>query len=140
MSAIAIQLLDRLRESGVEDDRAVKIAEAFDRRVEEALREAKAHSDRNRAESEEKAKVQFVSAADYHARDKTLATREDLHTEIAAVRADNAETNRRLDNIHDSLRAEIRGISRLLIGGFITLFAPIVAGVVALIAKLFFGV
>ena len=102
MSAAAIHLLDHLRENGVEDDRAVKIAEAFDRRVDEVLAESKAHSDRNRAESEEKAKVQFVPAADYHARDKTLATREDVgevRKEIAA--------QPRVDNLRDTLLAEI---------------------------------
>ena len=142
MSATAIQLLDHLRESGMEDDRAIKIAEAFDRRVEEAMCEAKVHADRGRAESEEKAKVQFVSAADCHARDKTLATREDLadvRKEIAAhrveTREDNAETNRRLDNVRDSLRADIRAIHHLLIGGL----ATIVAGIGAVIVKLFFG-
>ena len=150
MSAAAIHLLDHLRENGVEDDRAVKIAEAFDRRVDEVLAESKAHSDRNRAESEEKAKVQFVPAADYHARDKTLATRED----VGEVRKEIAETNRRVDNLRDTLlaeisayraetraeiaevRAEVRGIHRLLFGGFLTL----AAGVVTVIAKLFFGV
>ena len=74
MSAVAIHLLDHLRENGVEE---------------------------------------------------ALATRED----IGEVRKEIA-----------ALRAEIRGINRLLIGGFITLFAPIFAGTVALIVKLFFGV
>ena len=125
MSATAIQLLNHLRESGVEDDRAVQIAEAFDLRVKEALEEAKAHADRNRAESEEKAKAQFVTADEYHKRDRTLATRDDLNTEISGVRAEIAE-----------LRKEIRGIYQLLIGGF----ATIVAGIVTILGKLFFGV
>ena len=142
MSAAAIHLLDHLRENGVDDDRAVKIAEAFDQRVDEAMREAKAHSDRNRVETEEKAKALFVPVADYHARDKTLATRED----VGDVRKEIAETNRRIDHVRDTLlaaiaenRKEIRGIYRLLLGGFITLFVPIVAGGVAVVAKLFFG-
>ena len=78
-----------------------------------------------------KAKVQFVSAADYHARDKTLATREDI-----------AETNRRIDNVRDSLRADIRAIHNVIIGGFITLFVALVTlvgGIGAVIVKLFFG-
>ena len=128
MSAAAIHLLDHLRENGVDDDRAVKIAEAFDQRVDEAMREAKAHSDRNRVETEEKAKALFVPVADYHARDKTLATREDVSALRAEIAAHRAET-----------RAELRAISHLLLGGFITLFVPIVAGAVAVIAKLFFG-
>ena len=140
MSAAAIQLLDQLRESGVENDRAVKIAEAFDLRVKEALDEAKAHSDRNRAESEAQAKTQFVTADEYHKRDKTLATRDDLnaaiaavHTAIATLRADNRAENAalRADN-----RADNRATNRLILGGFVT----ITAGIAALVAKLFIGV
>ena len=55
---------------------------------------------------------------EYHKRDKTLATRDDLNTAIAAVRAD------------------IRAIYHLLIGGFVT----IVAGIAVLVAKAFIGV
>ena len=51
MGAAAIQPPDQLRESGVENDRA---------------------------ESEAQAKTQFVTADEYHKRDKTLATRDDL--------------------------------------------------------------
>ena len=106
MSAAAIQLLDHLRENGVEDGRAVKMTE-----------------------SEEKAKVQFVTVDEYHKRDRTLATREDIHTEIAALRADH-----RADMAE--LRAEVRATNRLILGGFVTL----TAGVVALVAKLYLGV
>ena len=143
MSVAAIQLLDHLRESGVEDEHAVKIAEAFDRRVEEAMREAKAHSDRNRAESEEKAKSQFVTADEYHKRDRTLATRDDLNTAIAALRADNRADNAALRAEMSEIRAEMAGVradnratNRLILGGFVTL----TAGIVAVVAKLYLGV
>ena len=136
MSATAIQLLDHLRESGVENEQAVKIAEAFDKRVEEAMRDAKSHSDRNRAESEaqaeriraeaeERAKSQFVTADEYHKRDRTLATRDDLNAAIAALRAEMSE-----------IRTEVRATNRLILGGFVTL----TAGIVAVVAKLYLGV
>ena len=125
MSAAAIQLLDHLRESGVENEQAVKIAEAFDKRVEEAMRDAKSHSDRNRAESEERAKSQFVSVEEYHKRDRTLATRDDLNAAIAALRAEMSE-----------IRTEVRATNRLILGGFVTL----TAGIVAVVAKLYLGV
>ena len=136
MSAAAIQLLDHLRESGVENEQAVKIAEAFDKRVEEAMRDAKSHSDRNRAESEaqaeriraeaeERAKSQFVTADEYHKRDRTLATRDDLNAAIAALRAEMSE-----------IRTEVRATNRLILGGFVTL----TAGIVAVVAKLYLGV
>ena len=136
MSAAAIQLLDHLRESGVENEQAVKIAEAFDKRVEEAMRDAKSHSDRNRAEAEaqaeriraeaeERAKSQFVTADEYHKRDRTLATRDDLNAAIAALRAEMSE-----------IRTEVRATNRLILGGFVTL----TAGIVAVVAKLYLGV
>ena len=150
MSAAAIQLLDHLRESGMEDEQAVKIAEAFDRRVEEAMREAKshsdrnraeseAHSDRNRAESEEKAKSQFVTAEEYHKRDRTLATRDDLNTAIAVLRADNRADNAALRAEMSEIRTEVRATNRLILGGFITLFVAIVAGLFAIVDKLLGG-
>ena len=154
MSVAAIQLLDHLRESGVEDEHAVKIAEAFDKRVEEAMREAKSHSDRNRAESEaqaeriraeseEKAKSQFVTVDEYHKRDRTLATRDDLNTAIAALHADNAALRAEISEIRAEFRAEMaevradnRATNRLILGGFVTL----TAGIVAVVAKLYLGV
>ena len=139
MSAAAIQLLDHLRESGMEDEQAVKIAEAFDRRVEEAMREAKSHSDRNRAESEEKAKSQFVTAEEYHKRDRTLATRDDLNTAIAVLRADNRADNAALRAEMSEIRTEVRATNRLILGGFITLFVAIVAGFFAIVDKLLGG-
>ena len=128
MSAITIDLLNHLRESGIGDETARRIARAFDLRVEEALREAKAHSDRNRAESEEKTKAreaQFVSATDYHARDRELATRAD----IGDVRAEIAELRREMNT----------GFQRLFIGGLIALVG-VLGSIGALIAKLYFGV
>ena len=147
MSAAAIQPPDQLRESGVENDRAVKIAEAFDLRVKEALEEAKTHSDRNRAEaearadrnraeSEAQAKTQFVTADEYHKRDKTLATREDLNAAIAAVHTAITALRAEFRAEMAEVRADNRATNRLILGGFVTL----TAGIVALVAKLFIGV
>ena len=143
MSAIALDLLQHLRESGVADDRARSIAELFDRRVteglresarrvEEALREAKSHADRNRAETEQKARAEFVSREEYHARDKTLATRDDL-----------LRVEKRMENGFAEIRKDIRLLYHILIGGLIALvgmFLGLLGGVAALIAKLYFGV
>ena len=102
MGAAAIQPPDQLRESGVENDRA---------------------------ESEAQAKTQFVTADEYHKRDRTLATRDDLNTAIATLRVEfRAEMA--------EVRADIRAIYHLLIGGFVT----IVAGIAVLVAKAFIGV
>ena len=75
------------------------------------------------------AAIQFVAADEYHKRDKTLATRDDLNAAIAAVRAEVIE-----------IRAEIRGIYRMLISGFAAVVVTLAAGFGAIIAKLFFGV
>ena len=49
------------------------------------------------------------------------ATFTDFHAEIA------------------ELRKEVRGLFRLIIGGFLTLFVTLVVGFTAIIAKLYFG-
>ena len=86
-------------------------------------------AERIRAEAEEKAKSQFVTAEEYHKRDRTLATRDDLNTAIAALRAEfRAEMA--------EVRAEVRATNRLILGGFVTL----TAGIVAVVAKLYLGV
>ena len=53
MSDIALTLLDRLRQNGVDDDDARRIAQSLDQSVENVLREAIAHADRHRAETAE---------------------------------------------------------------------------------------
>ena len=122
MSAKAAEFFEDLRRQGVASDLARTIAEAFDRR----MSESKAHSDRNRAESEEKSAAKFVSREEYHKRDRDLATRADLRTEIADLRA---EMNSRFD-----------GIYRILVGIFVAALggvAALVGGLIAVIWKLF---
>ena len=118
MSAKAAEFFEDLRRQGVASDLARTIAEAFDRRVSES----KAHSDRNRAESEEKSAAKFVSREEYHKRDRDLATRADL----AELRA---EMNSRFD-----------GLYRILVGIFVAALggvAALVGGLIAVIWKLF---
>ena len=136
MSAIALDLLQHLRESGVADDRALGIAELFDRRMKEALRDAKAHADRNRAETEQKVRSEFVSKDEYHARDKTLATRADL----AETRQD---LSARMEAGFAENRRDSRAIYRILIGVLIALigiFLGLIGAGVAAIAKFYLGV
>ena len=157
MSDIAINLLGHLRHKGVEDAAALNIAQSLDRQMEEVLREAKAHADRHRAETDEKIKAnaeqvkahaeqakaqaevfkaredriraEFVSASAYHERDKTLATREDLTQLRVELRAEIAE-----------IRKDNRHTQRLILGGIITIVAALIGGFSAIIAKLYFGV
>ena len=128
MSAITIDLLDYLRKRGMDEESIRRITQSFDQRVEDALREAKAHADRHRAESDENAKVReaeitakFVSVDKYHERDRTLATRDDINAALAGVRTEIAES--RKDNRHTQ---------RILMA--------VIAALIALIVKAYFPV
>ena len=121
MSAKAIELFESLRSQGIADGQARAVAEAFDASVKEAVREAKEHSDRNRAESEGRADDRFVSRDEYHERDRELATRGDVagvREEIAGVRADIAIVNQRIDGLYRILV----GILFAVVGGFAGIF------------------
>ena len=121
MSAKAIELFESLRSQGIADGQARAVAEAFDASVKEAVREAKEHSDRNRAESEGKADDRFVSRDEYHERDRELATRGDIdgvRKEIGGLRKDIAGANRRLDGLYIVLV----GILVTVAGGFSAIF------------------
>ena len=119
MSAKAAEFFEDLRRQGVASDLARTIAEAFDRRVSEAV-------SASAREAEEKSAAKFVSREEYHKRDRELATRADLRTEIAELRA---EMNSRFD-----------GIYRILVGIFVAALggvAALVGGLIAVIWKLF---
>ena len=132
MSAKAIELFESLRSQGIADGQARAVAEAFDASVKEAVREAKEHSDRNRAESEGRADDRFVSRDEYHERDRELATRGD----IAGVKGEIAELRKDIAAVHQ----RIDGLYRILVGILITVvgvFAAVIGGMTTLIWKLF---
>ena len=150
MSAITIDLLDYLRKRGMDDESIRHITQAFDQSVQDALREAKAHADRHRAETDEKIKAnaenakareaefaaKFVSAEKYHERDKTLVTREEFRAEMAELRKDfRAEIS--------ELRRDMNtAFQRLFIGGLIAViggFGAVIGGIITIIGKLSFG-
>ena len=86
MRPTTTDLMNCLRESGMSDEDARRVAEYIDKRVEEGLREAKEYTDRLCAEIDEKIKAQdaeimarFDSVEKHLDRDRTLAAREDLH-------------------------------------------------------------
>ena len=115
MSAKAAEFFEDLRRQGVASDLARTIAEAFDRRMSEAV-------SASAREAEEKSAAKFVSREEYHKRDRDLATRADL----AELRA---EMNSRFD-----------GIYRILVGIFVAALggvAALVGGLIAVIWKLF---
>ena len=122
MSAKAIELFESLRSQGIADGQARAVAEAFDASVKEAVREAKEHSDRNRAESEGRADDRFVSRDEYHERDRELATRGDVAGVRKEVNDLRAEMNRRFD-----------GLYIVLVG----IFVAVTGGLSAVIWKLF---
>ena len=111
MSAIAIDLLDHLRQSGMADDKARKIAEAFDAQVREtvnqALKEAKQHAEQAAqnaaAQSAEKADAKFATKSEVEIREKQFVRREEFESQFAKV----------LGAIN-TLRAELKGDIREL--------------------------
>ena len=88
MSAIAIDLLERLRKSGIADEHARQIAEAFDARVEESLREAKRHAEQVSERAADKAEVKFATKQDVSARETQFVRREENESKFDLLRAE----------------------------------------------------
>ena len=94
MSAIAMNLYDRLRNSGMADDSAREIAEIFDSQVREALRDAEKYAD----QSADKVRAESVPADEYHRRMENTPTR-----------AENESQFEKLWNAINDLRREMSG-------------------------------
>ena len=131
MSAIAIDLFGRLRESGMADEHARQIAEVFDIRVENALREAKRHTEQVSERAAEKSDAKYATKTEVEFRDQGFTRREESESQYANLRADNREMRveirqlhadnkesrveiRRLHADNKESRADIRGIQKEL--------------------------
>ena len=116
MSAIAIDLLDHLRQSGMADDKARKIAEAFDARiretVNEALNEAKQHADhaadKAANQSAEKADAKFATKSEVEIREKQFTRREESESQFAKVLGAVDALRGELRETRAELKADIR--------------------------------
>ena len=134
---------EEAKAAAVEAAKAVAQAEA----AKVAKTVAEAEAGKVVAHSEEKAKTTFVSKDEYHAHDKTLATRAEMHAGFA-------ETNRRIDRLEErmdagfaELRAAIAETNRRIdtlyrIGLVIAVAAvgTLAATVVAVVKFIFFGI
>ena len=89
MSAMALDLYQRLRESGMGEDSARKAAEALDSRFAEAKRESERHAERAAQDAAEKVRAGTVAAEEYHRRMENTPTRAENETEYAKLREDN---------------------------------------------------
>ena len=93
MSALALDLYQRLRESGMGEDSARKAAEALDSRFAEAKRESERHAERAAQDAAEKVRAGTVAAEEYHRRMENTPTRAENETEYAKLR-DEIKTHR----------------------------------------------
>ena len=127
MSAIAIDLLDRLRESGMADDKARKIAEAVDARVEEAMREvlkeAKRHAEqadaKSAAQSAEKSDAKYAAKSEVEIREKQFARREETESQFARLLGEIREARAEAKSDNRALQKDIRylgwGVALILV-------------------------
>ena len=160
MSAAAIPIYNMLIARGVSEKEARKSAEdtaaevlqtsktetveaAKTEAAEIAKTVAQAEAVKVVAQSEEKAKIQFVSRTEYHERDKTLATRADIaevnrrmDAGFAELRAAIVETNRRIDRIEQRMDA----LYRLVVGLLIIALGGAGALIAAAVKFIFFGI
>ena len=116
MSAKAAEFFEDLRRQGVASDLARTIAEAFDRRVSEAV-------SASARESEEKSAAKFVSREEYHKRDRELATRADLGEVRVELRAEIIESRAEMNSRFDGLYRILIVILLAALGAFASAFA-----------------
>ena len=110
MSAMALDLYQRLRESGMGEDSARKAAEALDSRFAEAKRESERHAERAAQDAAEKVRAGTVAAEEYHRRMENTPTRAENETEYAKLR----DEIKALREDNKALREEMRaGFARI---------------------------
>ena len=115
MSAMASAVFKDLVAQGVDESRARAFAHHLDAEAAGILAQARRHADQAVAVSEEKSNAKYVGKDEYHARDRTLATRDEMLTGFAETRGD---------------FAELRKDFRFLAGIFVAFLAPVFAAAV----------
>ena len=108
MSAVALNLFDRLRESGMAESPAREIAEAFDEQVARMLRESQKQTDESVARAAEKADSQFVGNDEFHRRAAEFSTRKENDSQFAELRVDFKSEFNGLRVEVNELRGEVR--------------------------------
>ena len=88
MSAMASAVLKDLVAQGVDESRARAFARQLDAEAAAILEQARRHADQAVSNSEEKSDAKYVGKDEYHARDKLLATREEMFSGFAEIRKD----------------------------------------------------
>ena len=119
MSAEALNLFNRLRQSGMAEDMARQLAESLDARIAEIVGEY----NRRAEQAVERVRTETVSADEYHRRMEITPTRDETDNKIDQLRADmNAHfvaQERRLDGIErrlEGLERRMDALYRVLVG------------------------
>ena len=142
MSALALDLYQRLRESGMGEDSARKAAEALDSRFAEAKRESERHAERAAQDAAEKVRAGTVAAEEYHRRMENTPTRAENETEYAKLREDNKalreEMHAGFAEHREETRADNKALREEMHAGFARIDRFFV-GIVLLLLGLYFG-
>ena len=119
MSAEALNLFNRLRQSGMAEDMARQLAESLDARIAEIVGEY----NRRAEQAVERVRTETVSADEYHRRMEITPTRDETDNKIDQLRADmNARFDaqeRRLDGIErrlEGMERRLDALYRVLVG------------------------
>lgn len=88
MSAMANSVFKDLVAQGVDESRARAFAQHLDAEAAKILEQARRHAEQAVASSEEKSDAKYVGKDEYHARDRTLATRAEMLSGFAEIRKD----------------------------------------------------
>ena len=149
MSAMALDLYQRLRESGMGEDSARKAAEALDSRFAESKRESERHAERAAQDAAEKVRAGTVAAEEYHRRMENTPTRAENETEYAKLRdemrAGFAQQHEETQTHREETRADNKALREETRAGFDGVdrkFARIdrfFVGIVLLVLGLYFG-
>ena len=135
---MALDLYQRLRESGMGEDSARKAAEALDSRFAEAKRESERHAERAAQDAAEKVRAGTVAAEEYHRRMENTPTRAENETEYAKLREDNKKTREEIKTLREETRADNKALREETHAGFARIDRFFV-GIVLLILGLYFG-
>ena len=139
---MALDLYQRLRESGMGEDSARKAAEALDSRFAEAKRESERHAERAAQDAAEKVRAGTVAAEEYHRRMENTPTRAENETEYAKLRdemrAGFAQQREETQAHREETRADNKALREEMHAGFARIDRFFV-GIVLLVLGLYFG-
>lgn len=113
MSAIALNILKRLRESGMDDANAHQIAESIDAQMKDMLRESKKYADEVAARFAATADIKFVSNDEFQRRLAEVPTRAEVRDEFTKVHDEFTQVRAEIAKIYAILAQQGKEIQLL---------------------------